>query len=245
MNFRILLTVSFVVIFLSSCRKENCFDCFKGVGKQTTEQRNLNDFRIITINDPFQVYLIQDSLNKIELEGGQNIIELVSSEIYNNELIINNNNKCNWARSYKKSIITLNIHFVKLDSLYIVGECDVFSKDTINFDRMRLNFESTGSLDIKLKGNNLDFWQIGNGDFTLEGNVISYFIGSIGSGNIFSKNLHSHFTYVTARHTANCYIYTDKILDIIELGYGNVYYSGNPDSIYVKNINGNGKIIVQ
>ncbi|OFX17559.1 MAG: hypothetical protein A2033_00285 [Bacteroidetes bacterium GWA2_31_9] len=237
--------LAFIVFFLASCRKENCFDCFKGVGKQTTEQRNLNNFQIISIYDPFQVYLIQDTLNKIELEGGENLLGLISSDINNNELIIKNNNKCNWSRSYKKSIITLNIHFNKLDSLYIVGECDVFSKDTINFNHMRLNFESTGSLNIKLKGNNLDFWQIGNGDFTLEGNVSSYFIGSLGSGNIFSKNLHSHFTYVTARHTANCYIYSDKILEIIELGYGNVYYSGNPDSIYIKTIVGNGKIIEQ
>lgn len=237
--------LAFIVFFLAACRKENCFDCFKGVGKQTTEQRNLNNFQIISIYDPFQVYLIQDTLNKIELEGGENLLSLISSDINNNELIIKNNNKCNWSRSYKKSIITLNIHFNMLDSLYIVGECDVFSKDTINFNRMRLNFESTGSLNIKLKGNNLDFWQIGNGDFTLEGNVGSYFIGSLGSGNIFSKNLHSHFTYVTARHTANCYIYSDKILEIIELGYGNVYYSGNPDSIYIKTIVGNGKIIEQ
>lgn len=242
-----LLSITLIIcaIFLFSCRKENCLDCFKGVGKQISENRSLDNFRIISIYDPFQVYLIQDSLNKIELEGGENLLNLVSSDINNNELIIQNNNKCNWSRSYKKSIITLNIHFVTIDSLYIVGECDVFSKDTINFDRMRLNFESTGTLNIKLKGDNLDFWQIGNGDFTLEGNVISYFIGSIGSGNIFSKNLHSHFVYVTARHTANCYIYTDKILDIIELGYGNVYYSGDPDSIYVKTINGNGKIIAQ
>lgn len=234
-----------LLIFLFSCRKENCFDCFKGVGKQITQIRSLNNFQIISIYDPFQVYLIQDSLNKIELAGGENLLNLVSSDINNNELIIKNNNKCNWSRSYKKSIITLNIHFVKLDSLYIIGECDVFSKDTINFDRMRLNFESTGTLNIKLKGDNLDFWQIGNGDFFLEGNVVSYFVGSLGAGNIFSKNLHSHFTYVTARHTANCYIYSDKILDIVELGYGNIYYSGNPDSVYVKTIVGNGQLIEQ
>ncbi|OFX53945.1 MAG: hypothetical protein A2046_14400 [Bacteroidetes bacterium GWA2_30_7] len=243
MNFRILLLLLFIVFFLASCRKENCFDCIKGVGKHTTEKRELSYFKIITINDPFQVYLIQDSINKIELEGGENLINSVSTEINDNELIINNFNKCNWARSYKNSIITLNIHFKKLDILYINGECDVFSKDTINSDVFRLDFGGIGSLNIKVNSKEFYLWQTGNGDFTISGKANYYLLGSLGSGNVYSNNLKSHFIDITSKSTADCYINTDNILNVTELGYGNIYYSGKPKSINIKTIVGNGKLI--
>lgn len=234
-----------LIISISSCKKENCFDCFKGVGKQISEERKFDDFKIITINDPFTIFLIQDSLNKLELIGGENLISSISSEINNNELIINNHNKCNWARSYKKSKITLNIHLTQLDSLYIIGECDVFSKDTLFLNKCRIDVQTVGSVDLKVKAKELIFWPIGNGDFTISGSTNYYFLGSLGAGNIYSNNLKSHFTTVTCRSVANNYVYSDNILIIDELGYGNIYYYGNPDSVYVKKYTGDGKLIKQ
>jgi len=228
MNFKIFINILFFsFIFLVSCRKENGFDCFKGVGKHTTEYRNLSSFQII----------------KIELVGGENIIGLVSSNIANNELIIRNNNKCNWSRSYKKSIITLNIHFTKLDSLYILGECDLFSKDTLYLNKFRLDVKSVGTIDLKVKAHNFIFWPIGNGDFKISGNTDYYFLGSVGSGNIYCTEFKSHFTQIASKSTANSYIYSDGILIIDDIGYGNIFYSGNPDSINIKQHTGTGQLI--
>lgn len=245
MNFKYILILYFIVIFLTSCRKENRFDCVKGVGNNASVQREIGDFRIITIKDPFQVYLIQDTFNRVEIIGGENLLQSVTTEVDNdnNELIIRNRNLCNWTRNYKKSIISLNIYFKKVDIIYISGECDVFSKDTIKFKDLRIDFASTGTIDIKVKGNEFYFWQTGNGDFTISGEAGYYFIGSLASGNIYSTNLISHFVDVTCRSTTNCYVFTDNVLNVLELGYGDIYYNGNPPKIYVKTIVGDGKLI--
>src|SRR5688572_6814 len=123
LNFRqTFLTFSgvFATVFLAGCAKENAFDCLKSTGKIVTETRQLAAFNTIHVKDNLDVTLIPDSVYYAEVTCGDNLQANVNTEIRNGELWIENINKCNWVRSYKKPM-EVKVHLPKLHSIFHDG----------------------------------------------------------------------------------------------------------------------------
>ncbi len=97
------LFFTFSLLFIS-CDKEEAWDCIKSTGEITTETRILENFNKIVLYDNINLWMIQDSTAYIEITAGKNLIPKISIEIENGILIIKNENKYNWLRSYKYSI---------------------------------------------------------------------------------------------------------------------------------------------
>src|SRR5690242_20273176 len=93
------ISLCFVLcLLLFSCKKESLFDCFKSTGDIVTERRNIGTFTETIIYNNVNVIIVQDSLTYLEINAGENLLPLITTEIRNGKLIIENNNKCNWVR---------------------------------------------------------------------------------------------------------------------------------------------------
>src|SRR3972149_5567093 len=85
----------------SACKKDKP-DCFKSTGDLVREQREVGDFSSMEVYNNVNVVISQDTLNQVIIEAGENLLEEITTEINGATLVIRNNNKCNWVRSYKK-----------------------------------------------------------------------------------------------------------------------------------------------
>ncbi len=65
-----------LLIFVSSCKKSENRTCWKTAGKMADTVIYVNDFSKLTLNENMSFELVQDSLNKIEIIGGKNLIKI-------------------------------------------------------------------------------------------------------------------------------------------------------------------------
>jgi hypothetical protein len=228
----ILLFSLFVWVMMSGCKKDHCLDCFKSAGEQVSEDRSCSDISEIELYDRINLYLTQDTFCSIRVEAGEHLIKGVITEVEGSRLIIRNENRCNWVRSFDNTInVYLSIRtFRKIDYR---GAGEVKSTNTITNDTVELNFwDGSGliSLDVVCKEARVHC-HTGCGDGELRGNAESAYFYNRGNGQIRCSELRAKSAIIDSKCTNDCYIYASESLSA-RIGYiGNVYYKGNPPVI--------------
>lgn len=233
------------VMILSSCKKENMGDCFKGVGKQTTQTRPLLPFTKITVEKNIDVVLVPDTAEYVVVSSGDNLIGLIETDVNDGMLSITNNNKCNWVRKLDTPI-KAEVHVKKLAELYFKGSGAITCTDTLRNDNLLIDcYDASGTIDLWVRnGWNVIAQHTGNADVKLQGWVATNTMFSGGNGFLDCRNLLTTTANVRHSGTGRFYVYASNELNVrLEL-IGDVYYYGNPPVIN-KTILGTGKLIEQ
>ena len=98
------------LILGASCNKENAWDCVKTTGPIEEEERVIDDFSKIELNQGINLILTQSTTKRLVVQAGKNLHGKITTIVDQGTLVIKNNNRCNWTRSYKKDInIYLNV----------------------------------------------------------------------------------------------------------------------------------------
>lgn len=231
MNFKKTKYLFFIsIIFLISCNKETAPDCFKSTGAQTTENRIVSNFTSIEIKGKLDVIFVYGNDNEISITGGKNLLPKISTDVNDNKLTIDNSNKCNFMRSYKKGKITLEVQINDLKHLNINGLGHISSKDTIISNNLSIEF-TTGisTLNIKLKTNLLNITiHDGGGDIIISGISNNTNIYNNGYAMLELKSLVSNYIFLASKSQNQTFINAKNRIDVEIYNVGNVYYSGNP-----------------
>jgi len=238
-----LLIISVIIIISVSCRKENRWDCFKGAGDIVTEERYTEEFTVLEIYDIFNIYITSDTVHKVILEGGKNLLSSVTTDISGNRLVIHNNNKCNWVRDYNK-IVNLYISVASLKEIYMYGGSSVNTLDQLNTDTLEINVWSAVSFfDLDLNCD-ASFFKVhaGTGTFRLRGNTDFSYIWSHGTGHLFADSFYSSETMIYNISTGDCHVNASDKLIVFITSTGNIYYTGDPE-IEIREISSTGELI--
>ncbi len=238
------LTLITILIFASSCKKEHMCDCFIRTGDITTQSRDLADFETIVAKDIFNVYISDDTTNSITIEGGENLIKNIFTEIENETLLIENQNTCNWTRSYKKDLY-IYISATNLKNISIEGPINLYSTNTLKFDTLRIDINTgISSLDIDVDNSHTSLRiHSGTGDYKLSGKTNYSYLYSCGNSYINAQNLITNFTHIVHRSTGSSNVNVKEKFLIENIEHGTVYYTGNPDEKTIQNISKNGSLI--
>jgi len=232
-----------VLIFISSCKKENMCDCFKSTGEITTEERVTEPFNSIYLSDNVNLFLIRDSVFKVKVVAGKNLLPLIKTNVEDGSMHISNNNKCNWVRSYKPKINVYvsmpTLMFIEYTGCGNISMLNTFTGDSIYFDTK--NGSGTVDLDINMR---VCYLIINTGpvDVNVKGHADELQLYYIGTGMIHCENLTTNYTYITHKSTGNCYINVRDLLIYHISWTGNIHYTGNPSQIQGDNT-GTGTII--
>ncbi len=231
-------------VFLFACKKENRGDCFKGVGSQAEEMRSLLPFNRIVIDKDVDVILVPDTAEFVIVRCGENLIDLIKTDVSGTELTITNTNKCNWVRSFNTPI-KAEVHLISISSLYFKGSGNVNSTDTLRSANFKLEaYNASGNIDITVRnGWNEVVQHTGNADLKVNGWAPYNTMYSGGNGFLDCRNLKCSTAYVLHRGTGNFYVKADNYLDVEINLIGDVYYWGNPAINQV--ISSTGKLIQQ
>jgi hypothetical protein len=242
LKFKRLAFLSAIVLFcFPGCDKDPFFNGLKKAGHKTSEERVLPSFRAITINDMFDVSLTKDTINKVILEGGENLLPSIVTKSENGLLTIKDDNTCSWARSYDNRI-SIKICYTSLDSIMILGQANLKSLDTICAPTIYMLSKSPiADIDVSVNCGVLHSWVYsGTGTYKLSGkaNYANLYVN--GMAYMYAQNLVTETTSVQSLTIGDIIVNASKSVNVNIFRSGNVYYTGNPSiSIDRKSSTGN------
>ena len=237
------IALLFIFLAATSCEKANRFDCFKRSGKPTVVRRELENFTVLEVTNNLQTYLIQDSVNFVEIKAGANLISNVETSVSGQKLVVQNNNKCNFTRSYKNSI-EVYVHFAKLDELIYKGTGAVTSLNSIRNSIFTFNsWDATDSVKLKLEVP-LVYANIHTGvaDLIVEGECEELFAYARSSGTFRMQKFKCNRLYTNNLSSSDHYFWVEKKLEALVQYVGNTYYTGQPTEINAT-VNNKGRLI--
>lgn len=149
---------------LLACQKPTDRACWKGAGDTQLKQIPFESFDFLHIHPHMEVELIQDSLNFIEWEANENLMNFLVAEKSLDTLILRNQNRCHFLR-YRKETVKVRVHFKQLKQI-LFENSELVSTQGIwqqNVFELILK-EGAGPIDFQLAGShafvrNLYGWQ--------------------------------------------------------------------------------------
>ncbi len=240
--YRVSVAFLFAGVFLSSCLKDGG-NCLSPSGPIITQDRHVADFDSIRMLDNVDVVLLQDSVNRVRVEAGENIIGGIRTDIAGRELIIANNNVCNWLRSYSAPI-RVYVSVKNLLKIHYNSSGDISCPDTIRTGYFKIEmWGGCGNIGLKLVTDDGYFIQyIGTATLKASGTCKISNVHASDYGLLHLGNLRTGYTFVTNNSTNDCYVNAVHDLDATISSIGNIYYKGEPEAINLT-VTGTGKLI--
>jgi hypothetical protein len=231
-----------VLLGLAGCEKSGV-NCITSNGKTIRQERILEDFDSIDIRDHVNLIISQDTVNHVTVESGQNIISGITTEVIDRQLIIRNLNKCNWLRSYDVPV-NVFVSVKNLMKIYYLSSGNVTTANTLKSYSLIVEiWGGSGTIDLDLDIFQSYFViQMGSADVNLHGSCAINNIYSGDYGLFQCKDLKTRYTFVTNEGSNDCYVNSTYFLEANIGSIGNIYYTGNPDSV-VTQIQGSGQVI--
>jgi hypothetical protein len=211
----------------------------RGNGVLQAQQRNITDFKGVSVRGDMDVVLVPGSAFSVRVEADENLLPYIETERDGNMLVIAPRKGYNLRPETEMKIyVTAPI----INDVEVVGSGNVVSQGIITANN-KLTTDVSGSGDVKLE---VDAPEVGaeitgSGNINLGGNTRKFTAEITGSGDLMSFNLLSETTDVEISGSGNAKVFASKQLGIEINGSGNVDYKGNPASIN-QNVAGSGNV---
>ncbi|MFY9621059.1 MAG: head GIN domain-containing protein [Pyrinomonadaceae bacterium] len=188
----------------------------QGSGVRKTEKRDLPAFKSIETNGAFAIQATCQQAASFEIEGDDNLLPLVKTEVRNGVLRIFNDGSYTATRA-----ITVRMTLPDLEAISSTGAADI---QVANVKNDQLTISSQGAGRIEAAG---------------ETKLIS--ISSTGAGQIDTGRLRAERAKVSVTGAAHVDVYASQQLDVTVSGVGQVTYGGNPPVVN-KSVTGLGSV---
>lgn len=161
------LTYILCLIFLFACNSEDAGDCFQTSGSIIQQEVTIEAFEKILVKRNVKLVLKQDVDYKVVIETGKNLINDVKAKVKNNQLILTDDNTCNYVRDY--GITTIYVSAPNITEIRSSTQYDIVSDGVLNYNSLRLlsedfNVPETFTIgDFRLEINTKNFSVATNG----------------------------------------------------------------------------------
>lgn len=226
------ITILFSILILVSCK-----GVFRNGDIIYNQERPIaKPFDCIQINDNISVTLKEDTCQYVEITSGKFVIDKLTAEVIGDTLVLHNNNRFDWLRSYNCPFEMI-VHYKNLGIINYQSTGDLRSLDSIrgyyknDFRVVNINIkEGSGDIDLMVSCNNVGvYYEHGTSKFILRGKVYWSEISTHGFGPIEAENLKSMEVYFSSTSTCYAKVWAIDLLKADLNGLGYLYYKGNPD----------------
>jgi len=215
-------------------------DCFKSTGKIVERDRAILPFDRLEIHDRINVFLTYAPNYNLRVKAGRNLLQLIDTEVKDNTLIIENNNKCNWVRSFKKEI-DVYVSTPNLRKLTYYGSADVRFTNPFVIDTLLINtHDASGDIYLNLMSDYVELkCHTGSVSIKSEGivNELICFMGA--NGRINTLNTISNKVLAVNENTGKLSVHATQELNAEIRGIGDIEYFGNPTIKLIDDASGN------
>ncbi len=219
--------ILFTMILMTSCQdrgNNGLFNCIEGDGDVVTQELLINEFTSVKSRGTSQVYITQGNDFKVEVEGQENIIANIETDIQNGVWEIEFD-ECQRNFTDLKIYITMPV----IESLEVSGSGDMFGQNAFLVGNIKLEVDGSGSIDVAVDGaTDVDARISGSGKIKLEGTT--NYLGSkiSGSGDLEAYDLEANIVNIKISGSGDAEVTANNELDVKIEGSGDVYYKGNP-----------------
>jgi len=188
----------------------------RGSGNRKTEKRTLASFKSVEADGAFEVSVVCQQPQSFEIEGDDNILAIIKTDVNDGSLHIHSDAQYNTSRP-----IAIRISIANLEKFTSAGAGDIHISGVKN-DQLVLS--NTGAANIEASG---------------QTKFVD--IESSGAGRIEAHELHSERAKISVSGAASVDVYASQQLDVSVSGIGSVTYSGNPPVVN-KSVSGIGSV---
>lgn len=217
------------------------------VTKKTLE---LPEFKSISVNSNYTVYLKQTNKQEVSVEALTEIYDLTDIHVENGVLLINverkpdNANKSIWAKIDDIKVnptMKLMISMKNITDLQVNGGGKIISENSIAAATLNLVVAGSGSMDVDIKGDQVTAEVSGSGKMALKGYAtnMSALISGSGSINAFDCPLETAKAKISG--SGICELNVTTTLDALVFGSGAVKHKGNTKNTS-KKVYGSGSV---
>jgi len=224
-----LFIIAVVFILGSGCSVD---PCLKKSGDIIIENRAFSDeVDNIILSDDLNLDIYIDSLNYVEITGGENVVSSIETEVFERSLKIRNKNKCSFLRNFDQDL-SIKLHIGAFSSIDYTGSGAIIMHDTLITDIFRFTSDGgTGSIKLLLKCSKSTIIHTitGFADITLHGNSphAGYYV--TGSSWIYAAEFKNLQSSVESSSTGDAVVNVSDRLVCYLNGIGNIQYIGEPD----------------
>ncbi|MGV3586132.1 MAG: head GIN domain-containing protein [Adhaeribacter sp.] len=200
-------------------------EALRGKGDSISLTRPVGAFDEISMGGDFEVYLTQGPAKDILLEGQENILNELSTQVRDHKLIIKYDR--NRVKAHKP--VRIYITTPELTEIEVSGSNTV--RGLTDWDVNDFEIEASGSntIDLNLKSADEIKTQVsGSANINLNGDANDFDIQISGSGKIKAFGLTTKTADVNVSGSGRCELTVTNHLKAKISGSGNVQYRGNP-----------------
>jgi len=227
MKMRPLLFLLIVFVFLlGSCKKPGCIG---NAGPVSSQQRPLQPFQRLILEDNIDLELIQADTTKIEIIAPENIIPNIQTIMEGDELTISNDTECRWLRNTSEKI-KARLYFKSFEKFDYNGSGNVSNTDTIKLNALYIKSDKgAGTIELTLEA--AYTWTelfIENANLILHGSSNGCYTFTNPRAQTDMSDFKVKDMDIIYSGLADTHIWvTDKLNATIRYK-GNVYYKGDP-----------------
>ena len=208
------------------CQKPSCFT---DAGAVTKTDRNISPFTKIVLYDNIHLVLTQDTVEKLTVEGGKNVLPQIETSVKEQILTIKNNVDCNWLRRPGETI-TVYASVKNLEQVDYNGSGNITATNTLTSPVLFFySYKGAGNIDVDITADVAGAYiHQENADITLRGSANRFFTYTNARGSINLKGLQVKNMVMEYGGVRDATINVTENLDVIIYHTGNVYYKGTP-----------------
>ncbi len=230
----------FICLLFASTSYAQWNKSIKGNGKMTTVTRTTSDYDGINCAGSFDFILVEGTEGKITIEGEENLIEYVVTEVKNGALVVKAKNDVN-LKSSKNKTIKITIPFKDIEKVSLAGSGDLWNEEVLTSNDIDISLAGSGDVVLNIKASNVKASITGSGDITLKGLTNALKASVTGSGDFHGFDLQANNTDVSVTGSGDAKVVCNENLKARVTGSGDISYKGNPKTEDT-NVAGSGSI---
>jgi hypothetical protein len=201
----------------------------KGNGNMTSITRTTSDYDAVKFAGSFDYVLVAGTEGNIKIEGEENLLPYIITEVKKGTLIIKIENRVNLNTSRTKSI-KITVPFESITEVSLSGSGNLWNEETIAIKAFKVSVAGSGEAKLDVSATTIDASVAGSGELALKGKTNTIKISVAGSGEFKGFDLDATDADVSVTGSGSADLVCNGHLKASITGSGEISYKGNPST---------------
>ena len=211
----------------------------KGNGNVITVNRTTFDYDAVAVGGSFDVKLVKGKEGSIKIEGEENIIPYVITEIKGSTLQVKYKKNTN-IRTTRR--LTVTVTYNDIDKVSLGGSGNITADGVIKAKDFKVSLGGSGNITLKIDAEEITSSIGGSGNIKLFGKTDELDCSIAGSGSVKAYELSTDKLFATIAGSGSIRTTVNSKIKAKVVGSGSIYYKGKPKYIDTKSV-GSGNVI--
>lgn len=232
-----------ILLLLFTCDSENANDCFQKTGAIIQKEVVVDVFNKILVNRDVELIIKEGPIQKIIIETGENLLNDVTAFVIDGQLILTDNNTCNYVRDYgitKVYVTSPNITEIRSSTQYDVRSDGVLTYPNLTILSEDFNVPDTftsGNFKLQIDNNSLSvvFNNLSNGFISGQTNSLNITFAA-GTSRFEGRDLVAQNIQLWNRSSNDMIVNPQQVIKGKIAGTGNVIAINKPPVVEVEEV---------